>query len=112
MVGASSGSWWEVWEILRGFEGDSDWYAMSLFADNKTESLAKKTTADRRNHHDLSPVGRSARQIGVAPTHAVRRDIAQPGGFCRGVHEGSGLLSSTRVATTARPAPAKQDCAS
>ena len=67
MVGALSGSWWEVWEMLRGFEGDSDWYAMSLFADNKTESLAKKTTAVRRNHHYLSPVGRSARQIGAAP---------------------------------------------
>ena len=54
MVGASSGSWWEVWEILRGFEGDSDWYAISLFADNKTESLAKKN--NRRQAESSRPL--------------------------------------------------------
>ena len=56
------------------------------------------------------PVVPEARQKALSLQQpGIRSDIAQPGGFCRGVREGSVLEYSTRAATTARPAPAKQD---
>jgi len=42
---------------------------------------------------------------GAAPRNIMRSDIAQPGGFCRGVRDGSVLEYVTRAATTARRAP-------
>jgi len=48
-----------------------------------------------------------AREPPPRQSPGIRSDIAQPGAFCRGVREGSGLVSSTRAATTARRASHK-----
>ena len=72
-------------------------------------AIGAPNIAVRRNKHIIPPTGRTARRLAQNKPPGIRSDIAQPGAFCRGVREGSGLVSSTRAATTARRAPAKRD---
>ena len=77
-----------------------------LFFYQRAVCNAMKPLGGATIKHYLTPAGLSARRQAQNKSPGIRSDIAQPGGFCRGVREGSVLAYSTRAATTARGAPA------
>ena len=101
----------ENFRNARNFKGTIDGMQCPLCRQQNRADLLPKTLMS--NHR--SALASHMRQHAVRalcaapPTNLMRSNIAPPGGFCRGVREGSGLASSTRAATTARPAPAKRD---